>query len=379
MSAPVGLAGRLAGAFLHSKLTPLIIVTSLLLGLDAIIALPREEEPQIIVPMIDVFVGLPGASPTEVEQRITRPLERRLWEVPGVEYLYSTSSPGQSMLVVRFLVGQDEERALVRLNQKLAGAIGELPPGASAPVVQSRSIDDVPVMTLTLWGKNYDDLRLRQMAAQLRDSIKEVPDISEVTLIGGRPRQVSVDLDPTTLDARGLDPLGVWRALMGSNVRQSAGQLLNSSQSHALESGSWPTSAPMLRNVVVGMNGSAPVHLGDVSTVTDAGGEPENYVAFYSKASAAYPAVTLAIAKRKGTNAIALTRRIEQKLDTVRGYLVPSDLEVTVTRNYGESAEQKSNELLWHMLLAVISVSLLIWFALGRRESVVVMTAIPVT
>ena len=379
MNAPVGLSGRLAGAFLHSKLTPLIIVTSLLLGLDAIIALPREEEPQIIVPMIDVFVNLPGASPTEVEQRITRPLERRLWEVPGVEYLYSTSSPGRSMLVVRFLVGQDEERALVRLNQKLAGSAGELPPGASAPMVQSRSIDDVPVMTLTLWGKNYDDLRLRQMAGQLRDSLKEVSDISEVTLIGGRPREVSVDLDPTTLDARGLDPVGVWHALTRSNVRRSAGELLNSSQSHALESGSWPTSTPMLRDVVVGMSGGAPVHLGDVSTVSDAGGEPDNYVVFHSKASQSYPAVTLTIAKRKGTNAIELTRRIEQKLDTVRGYLVPSDLEVTVTRNYGESAEAKSNELLWHMLLAVISVSLLIWFALGRRESVVVMTAIPVT
>ena len=379
MSAPVGLAGRLAGAFLHSKLTPLVIVTSLLLGIDAIISLPREEEPQIIVPMIDVFVNLPGASPTEVEQRITRPLERRLWEIPGVEYLYSTSSPGRSMLVVRFIVGQDEERALVRLNQKLAGSAGELPPGASAPMVKSRSIDDVPVMALTLWGKGYDDVRLRQMAGQLRDSIKEVPDISEVTLIGGRPRQVSVDLDPTTLDARGLDPLGVWQALTRSNVRQAAGQLLNSNQSRALEAGSWPTSTPMLRDVVVGMSGGAPVHLGDVATVTDAGGEPEDYVAFHSKASQSFPAVTLAIAKRKGTNAIALTRRIEEKLDTVRGYLVPSDLQVTVTRNYGESAEQKSNELLWHMLLAVISVSLLIWFALGRRESVVVMTAIPVT
>ncbi len=379
MSASTGLAGRLAGAFLHSKLTPLIIVTSLLLGLDAVIALPREEEPQIVVPMIDVFVDLPGASPTEVEQRITRPLERRLWEVPGVEYLYSTSSPGRSMLVVRFLVGQDEERALVRLNQKLAASAGELPPGASAPVVQARSIDDVPVMTLTLWGKGYDDVRLRQMAGQLRDSIKEVPDISEVTMIGGRPRQVSVDLDPTTLDARGLDPLGVWRALVRSNVRQSAGQVLGSSESRPLEAGSWPTSAPMLRNVVVGMSGGAPVHLGDVATVTDAGGEPESYVAFHSKANQSFPAVTLSIAKRQGTNAIALTRRIEQKLDTVRGYLVPNDLQVTITRNYGDSAEQKSNELLWHMLLAVISVSLLIWFALGRRESLVVMTAIPVT
>ncbi|TAK10935.1 MAG: efflux RND transporter permease subunit [Acidobacteria bacterium] len=379
MSATPGLAGRLAGAFLHSKLTPLIIVASLLLGLDAVLALPREEEPQIVVPMIDVFVSLPGASPTEVEQRVTRPLERRLWEVPGVEYLYSTSSPGRAMLVVRFLVGQDEERALVRLNQKLAGALAELPPGASAPVIQARSIDDVPIMTLTLWGAAYDDLRLREFAGQLRDSIKEVVDTSEVTLIGGRPRQVSVDLDPTTLETRGLDPLGVWQSLLRSNVRQSAGAVLGASQSRPLQAGSWPTSVAALGESVVGMSGGAPVHLSDVATVTEGGGEPESYVSFHAAGGRSYPAVTLSIAKRKGTNAIDLTRRIEHKLDTVRGYLLPSDLNITVTRNYGDTAEQKSNELLWHMLLAVLSVSALIWFALGRRESAVVMTAIPVT
>jgi multidrug efflux pump subunit AcrB len=379
MNAPIGVAGRLAGAFLHSKLTPLIIVASLLLGLDAVIALPREEEPQIIVPMIDVFVDLPGASPTEVEQRVTRPLERRLWEIPGVEYLYSTSSPGRAMLVARFLVGQDEERALVRLNQKLAGSAGEFPPGASAPVVQARSIDDVPVMTITLWGAAYDDVHLRQFAGQLRDALKEVPDISEVTLIGGRPRQVSVDLEPTTLDARGLDPMGVWQSLSRANVRQSAGQVLGAQQARPLEAGSWPTSVAMLGETVVGESGGAPVHLADVATMTDGGGEPSTYVSFHGKDGRSFPAVTLSIAKRKGTNAIALTKRIEQKLETVRGYLLPGDLETTVTRNYGESAEQKSNELLWHMLLAVLSVSLLIWFALGRRESLVVMTAIPVT
>ena len=153
MTTGYGLAGRLAAAFIHSKLTPLVIVASLLLGVYAAIALPREEEPQIIVPMIDVFVDLPGASPTEVEQRVTRPIEKLLWEVPGLEYLYSTSSPGRAMIIARFFVGQDEERALVRINQKLAAAAELLPPGASAPMVRARSIDDVPVMALTLWGE----------------------------------------------------------------------------------------------------------------------------------------------------------------------------------------------------------------------------------
>jgi multidrug efflux pump subunit AcrB len=184
VTTPTGAAGRLAAAFIHSKLTPLVILASLLLGVYAIVALPREEEPQIIVPMIDVFVAMPGASPSEVEQRVTRPLEKLLWEIPGVEYLYSTSSPGRAMVIVRFLVGEDEERALVRLNQKLAAHVALIPPGASAPVVQPRAIDDVPVMALTLWGPRYDDAQLRQFAAQLHDTLKELPDISEISIIG---------------------------------------------------------------------------------------------------------------------------------------------------------------------------------------------------
>src|SRR5512138_2215499 len=192
MTGTNGFAGRLAAAFIHSKLTPLVIAASLLLGVYAVLALPREEEPQIIVPMIDVFVALPGASPTEVEQRVTRPLEKLLWEVPGVEYLYSTSSPGQAMVIARFLVGEDEERALVRLNQKIAANLDRLPPGVSPPIVKPRSIDDVPIMALTLWGARYDDFELRQVAAQLHDAIKEITDVSKVDILGGRARQVSV-------------------------------------------------------------------------------------------------------------------------------------------------------------------------------------------
>ena len=166
------------------------------LGAFAIAALPREEEPQIIVPMVDVFVALPGASPAEVEQRVTRPMEKLLWEVPGVEYLYSTSSPGQSMVIVRFLVGEDEERALVRLNQKLQANFDRIPPGASSPIVKPRSIDDVPIAAVTLWGDGYEDDVLRSLAAQLREALAEVPDVSEVTLLGGRPREIGVELDP---------------------------------------------------------------------------------------------------------------------------------------------------------------------------------------
>jgi multidrug efflux pump subunit AcrB len=379
MTRATGLAGRLAAAFIHSKLTPLIIAASLLLGLYAVVALPREEEPQIIVPMFDVYVEMPGATAAEVEQRAARPLEKLLWEVPGVEYLYSTSSAGGAMVVVRFLVGQDEERALVRLNQKLAANAALLPAGTSAPVIKARSIDDVPVMALTLWGKAYDDVQLRQLAGQLQETLKELPDVSEISLLGGRPRRITVDIDPAALAVRRIDPLSVHQALARANVRLPSSAVVSGNQSLAVESGNWLTSVDAVRHTVVGMADGAAVQVGDVATVTDGGGEPVDYVMHYPAPGEAFPAVTLSIAKRKGTNAIDLTRAVLKKVDTARGYLLPRDLNVSVTRDYGETAAHKANELLWHMCLAVMSVSALIWLVLGRRESAVVLTAIPVT
>jgi multidrug efflux pump subunit AcrB len=375
----LGAAGALARLFLRSKLTPLVIVGSTLMGVYAVIGLPREEEPQIVVPMIDVFVDLPGASPTEIEQRVTRAIERQLWEVPGVEYIYSTSSPGRSLVIVRFLVGQDPERALVRIHQKLLANSSALPPGASAPLMQVRSIDDVPVLALTLWGERYDDAGLRQMAGQLRDSLKSVENVSEIAIIGGRPREVGITLDPAALASRGLDPLAVERAIAQSNLRLPAGAIVERDRSTTLEAGAWLVTLQQLERTVVGLAGGAPVHLEDVAAISDGGGEPTSYVSHHPAPGRSYPAVTLSIAKRPGVNAIDLAHAIEAKLETVRGYLLPSDLEVTVTRNYGETAADKSNELLWHMLFAVLSVAALIWLALGRRESVIVLTAIPVT
>ncbi|HEX5109224.1 MAG TPA: efflux RND transporter permease subunit [Vicinamibacterales bacterium] len=374
-----GIAGRLAGAFIHSKLTPLIVAASLLLGLYAVVALPREEEPQIIVPMIDVFVDMPGASPTEVEQRVTRPIEQALAEVSGVEYLYTTSSPGRSMTVVRFLVGENEEQALVRLNQKLAATLPSLPFGVSAPSAQLRSIDDVPVMSLTLWGPEYDDVRLRAMARQLQEALKEVPDVSAVTVIGGRPRQVAVEVDPAALAARRIGALALTRAIAESNVRSAGGDVVAGNRASRLEGGRWAESIEAVRNVVVGTGNGAAVRLADVATVAEGAAEPDSYVTQHPGSGQSFPAVTLAIAKRKGTNAIDVTAAVDRKIGDIRGYLLPGDLEISTTRNYGETAAQKSNELLWHMLLAVLSVSALIWLALGRRESLVVLTAIPVT
>ncbi len=373
-----GVAGKLAAAFVHSKLTPLVIVGSLALGALAVIALPREEEPQIIVPMVDVFVAMPGASPAEVEQRVTRPLEKLLWEIPGVEYLYSTSSPGQAMVIVRFLVGEDEERALVRLNQKISANMDIMPPGVMPPLVKPRSIDDVPVMALTLWGERYDDAELRRFAAQIRDTVKTVSDVSEVTLIGGRSRQVSITLDPARLSAYGVDPLQVQGALAAANARSASTQAAGGSR-RIVDAGQWLDSAEAVGAVVVSsMNGRA-VLTRDVAEVRDGAGEPGAYVSYRGRDGRTWPAVTIAIAKRKGTNAIDVTHRVERKLETIRGTMLPADLQITQTRSYGETSAEKSNELLWHMFLAVMSVSILIGIILGRREAGVVLIAIPVT
>ncbi|MGE3401920.1 MAG: efflux RND transporter permease subunit [Vicinamibacterales bacterium] len=379
MTARLGVAGRIAAAFVGSKLTPLFIAASLALGAFAMLALPREEEPQISVPMVDVFVALPGASPAEVEQRITRPMEKLLWEVPGVEYLYSTSSPGQSMVIVRFHVGEDVERALVRLNQKLSANADRIPPGGSPPLVKPRSIDDVPMMALTLWGPRYDDHQLRQVAAQIREAVGEVPDVSEVTIIGGRPREVRVDVDPTRLAAAHVDPLQVARAIEAANARLSGAGPIAGGGVARLDAGRSLDAVEDLRRVVVSGAGARSVLVGDVATVVDGDAEPASYVRYHSRTEGTHGAVTVAVAKRQGANAITVAHAVEAKLDTLRGALIPADLAVSVTRNYGETAAEKSNELLYHMFLAVLSVTILIGIALGRREAAVVLIAIPVT
>jgi multidrug efflux pump subunit AcrB len=379
VTAHTGPAGRLASSFAYSKLTPLLIIASLALGAFAVLALPREEEPQIVVPMIDVFVGLPGATPAEVEQRVTRPLEQLLWEVSGVEYVYSTSSAEQSMVVVRFAVGEDAPRALVLLNEKLAANGDRMPMGASAPLVKPRSIDDVPILAVTLWGEAYDDDQLRSLAAQLREAITEVPNVSEVTVIGGRPREITVEIDPARLASARLDPLAIAQALERANARTTTGGPVSDGALARLQAGSQIAAAFDLRHLTIAGEAGRAIALGDVARVIDGAAEPTSYVRFHSREHGARPAVTIAAAKRAGANAITVARDVEAKIDTVRRTLVPADVHVSVTRNYGATAAEKSNELLWHMFLAVVSVSLLIALALGLREAAVVLMAIPVT
>ncbi len=373
-----GIAGRIVSAWIQSKLTPLVIVGALALGAFSVWKLPREEEPQIIVPMIDVFVQMPGASAREVEERVTKPMEKLLWEVPGVEYIYSTSSPGMSMAIVRFYVGQDEEKSIVRLNQKLQANFDLIPPGASQPLVKPRSIDDVPILALTFWSHRYNDFEIRRVVAQVHDAVKQVPNVSVVTMIGGQRRQIRVTLDEARLAAYSMTPMQVYGALGASNRRLPSGSFSNANREFLLETGEFLRSADDVRDVVAGVASGRPVFVRDVAQVSDGGEEPSQYVQ-YAAGRTFYPAVTLAVSKRKGTNAIDVADAVLARVNGLKGSVVPSGVEMTITRNYGETAAEKSNELLLHMMIAVISVSILIWITLGFRESLIVFTAIPVT
>jgi len=383
-SSDLGLAGAIARAFVGSKLTPLFAIGSVLVGLLAIVVLPREEEPQIQVPVVDVLVGMPGASAAEVEKRVSSPLERLFWEIPGVEYVYSTSQPGGALVVVRYRVGEDRERSLVKLYQKLQANADRIPPGASPPLLKARSIDDVPILALTFHSRTHDHLTLRRIAAQVDAEIRHVREVSETTLIGGYRRQVRLHLDPAGLAARGLGVLDVLRALGPANRQEIAGELTTDDRDVIVETGAFFTGADDVAAAVVAVRDGNPVYLRDVAEVRDGAEEPNQVVLFGTGAAsgdagAEEPAVTLAVAKRPGSNAIAVAGAVLAQVDRLKGTAIPADVSISITRHYGASAAEKSNELLLHMAIAIVGVSLLVLFMLGWRESAVVAIAIPAT
>ena len=376
-----GFAGRMASLFIDSKLTPILIAASLLLGVFAVLLLPREEEPQIKVPMIDVMVAMPGATAHEIENRVTRPMEMLLWEIPGVEYLYSTASPGADMTIVRFKVGIDPEVALVRLNQKLQANLDRMPLGVVPPLIKSRTIDDVPILALTFHSSRYDHAKLRQLAVQVEDAIKVLPQVAETTVIGGQPRSIRVLLDPQRLASRNLSPAVLVPMLQQANAQAQTGSQAFGNRETLLQTGDFFRNAKDVGAVVVGVFDGNPIYLREVAQISDQPADPSDYVLFGYGGSLPKEeaAVTLSIAKRPGANAVDVVKEVVARVDGLRGNLIPADIGVSVTRDYGATARDKSNELLLHMGLAVFGVAILILLFLGWRESLVVLLAIPVT
>jgi multidrug efflux pump subunit AcrB len=375
-----GPSGALAQRFLDSKLTPLLVGAALLAGIGAMLVTPREEEPQIRVPMIDVAVGLPGATPREVERRLAEPLERALWELPGIEYVYSASYPDGALVTARFKVGTDPETALTRLYGKLLANMDRMPPGATPPLVKLHGIAEVPILTVTLSGGSDagDGYLLRQQAAELAGELKRIPDVAEVWVTGGAPREVAVTLDPQALAARGLSAATVLGALDAANAEAPAGSIVAANRTVPVRVGRLLRDAEDVQEVVVGVNSGRAVRLRDVARVTDGPAEPTQYVGFLAGGSFE-PAVTIALAKRPGTNAATIADRALRRVDDLRGSLLATDVRLTVTRNYGATASEKARELLLHILIATLGVVALVWLALGWREAGVVLVAIPVT
>jgi multidrug efflux pump subunit AcrB len=385
-----GFAGGLAKSFIDSKLTPLIILLSLLLGVFAIIMTPREEEPQIVVPMIDVFVQMPGASPAEVEKRVINPMEKLLWEIPGVEHIYSTAQNEGAMTIVRFKVSEDAEKSLVKIMEKMEHNKDRIPPNVYGPYIKSRSIDDVPILALTLHSKTEDHYMLRRAAAQLTNELKSVNDVSDVNIIGGQRREIRVEFDPNKLSAYGISPMEIVGVISDANQQSLNNSFKNGNLEFKVTIGNFFRSVEDVKKLVVRSVNKRAIYLEEIAKITDDVSEPENYVLFKKGAAsktaagkdsgAAFEnAVTIALSKRKGTNAIVIAEEVLDKLEKIRGTLLSKDVEVTVTRNYGETASEKSNELLYHMALATVSVTILIWMFLGFKASAVVAIAIPVT
>ncbi|PIZ84232.1 MAG: multidrug transporter AcrB, partial [Candidatus Omnitrophica bacterium CG_4_10_14_0_2_um_filter_44_9] len=381
----LGFLGNVISVFARSKITPLIIVASIVLGLSAVINLPREEEPQISVPMFDIFVSYPGASAQEVERRIINVGERKFWEISGVEYVYSTAESDGAMFIVRFKVGENVEKSLIKLYTKVYSNLNFLPMGASQPFIKVRSIDDVPILALTFYSKTRDAVSLRKVVADLQTLISSIPDVSETTITGGRKRQFQVFLDEGKLKERLLNPAEISDLIQKANVKVSAGHLESKPQLLNIDADAFFRSKSDLENLVVGVSQGGVVSLKDVARVVDGPDEEENAVnirfgnASLEKDKGTFDAVTLAVSKRKGANAARLCEKIISKVETLRGSAMPSDVEFTVTRDYGETANEKSNELLAHMAIAILGVSILIALVLGLKESGVVAIAIPMT
>jgi len=384
-----GIAGKIAQGFIDSKLTPLLMIVFLALGFYGTYLTPREEEPQIDVPMADIFVGYPGATPEEVEKNIAIPLEKVLSNIEGVEYVYSTSMPDQAMVSARFYVGEDVERSLVRLYNEIMKNMDRFPEGATQPMVKTRSIDDVPIMTLTLWSDKYSDFELRRVADEMALDIKQIEDVAQTDIHGGRTRQVSVNLDKNKMSSYGIDPMQVVGQIQAANQELSSGSFSSNDTEYLVDTGDFFKSAEEVQNVVVDVQNGDPIYLHSIAEIRDGPEEPSEYVSYgvgHQKAQEtglnageSYPAVTISVAKRSGADAMAIAEQIQRKVDNLDGSLIPADVNVTTTRNYGKTASAKVISLLEHLLVAILAVTFVVALALGWRGGLVVFLSVPVT
>ena len=382
-----GISGKIASMFLNSKLSILLMVGLMIIGVYSSSLIPREEEPQINVPMADIMVGYPGASPEEVERRVLEPLEKIISNIKGVEHLHSTAMNGQAMIIVQFYVGEDIERSYVKLYDELIKNQHIFPQGVYPPIVKTRSINDVPMLALTLWSDRYDDFQIRQMAEEVSAEIKKIKDVSTIKEIGGRSRELKVILDKDKMAENGVDALSIMQMIQANNGSMQSGSFVQHDQEFLLTTGQFLATKEDMENLVVGVHQQMPVYLKQVAQINDAAGTAKSYVSFgYSKNNenfesnpSEYPAVTLSIAKVQGADAMQISEQILQRVEKLQDNLIPKDVKVEVTRNYGETASHKVNELLFHLGVAIVAVTALVMLAMGWRGGLVVFLSVPLT
>ena len=382
----LGIAGRTARLFITSPVTPMILMVSLFVGLIGLMFTPRQEDPQISVPMIDLFVQYPGASAEQVASLVTEPLERILMEIPGVRHTYTATERGRAMVTVRFKVGEDMGQSVVKVHDKIQSNMDKIPPDVSPPLVKPVAIDDVPVVTLTLWSKDVDDGALRLLGLDLLQRLGEVKDAGKGFIVGGREEQVTVEVMPERLSGYGISLQQVAQTIQTANAERTAGDVETGGTSFSVRTGSFLTGPKEIERLVIAIRQGSPVYVRDVAKVSQQPAEANQMVTFFT--GPAYedgnviadgdPAITVAIAKKEGSNGVTVAKRLLKKVEDLQGNLIPSNVNVTVTRNYGKSADDKVNELLGAMMEAAVIVSILCLVGLGVRAAFVVIAIIPV-
>ncbi|MGD2020091.1 MAG: efflux RND transporter permease subunit [Thiohalocapsa sp.] len=390
----LGLAGRTARFFIRSPLSPLFYVAMLMMGLLGLIATPRQEDPQISVPMIDIMVQYPGASSEQVSNLAMQPLERMISEIPGVEHVYSAAERGQGIVTVQFEVGEEMGPSLVKVNDKLASNMDKIPPGVMPPLVKSKGIDDVPIVTLTLWSKDVDgngrpdvdDGQLRLLAQDVLQALKEVPNTGNAFIVGGRSEQITVDAFPERLSGYRISLGDVANTIQTANAEATAGGVESSGSHFSVTTGSFLKSADEIARLVVGTYNEIPVYVYDVAQVRRQPEDAKHLVAYYSGPAApedveadGVPAVTVAIAKKELTNGVTVANAIIDKVEELKGGRIPNNVEVSITRNYGQTANEKVSDLIKKLFIATFFVFLLVLIAFrALKPAVVVLLVIPV-
>lgn len=375
-----GFAGRLASAFVKNKLTPVIVITSLLLGILAVVLTPKEEEPQIIVPMIDIQIDAPGFEAAETERKITEPVERAVWGLDGVEYVYSASNPNSSLITVRFKVGEPMELSLVNIHHKMLEIKNQLPSNASVPKIRSFSIDDVPFLVLSFSSSARDDYSLRSLVAPLARELSSTPDLSKIEMLGGRKRTIRVIADPSKASAQGISMQEIAQALSANDSASPSGKNWGANNIYNVEIGGRLSSVADISNISVGLRAGRIIHVKDIASVQEGPEEQTRISYLYDKKQSGNVenAVSIVFAKKKGTNAVNLAKELEDRA-AIFSKALPSDIKLSTVRNYGDTAREKSNELIEHLLIATFSVAGLIALFMGLRVSLVISIAIPVT